>query len=384
VLVNLGANLPGFSYRQFASPSGGDLRFTDAGGLMPLLFEIDEWNTNGTSRVWVRVPRLAGTNDFIRAVWGNPLAARLPPSSTNGIVWSFDHFVVYHLKESGFPYADSAFRYPALAGIAPASTPGLVGRGCLFDGSSQYLNAGVINLGDSFTLSAWVNLDPTANDIRTIWANKAGGYDAAGLALFANSYQTSDRKLLLETGNATAGANASTAAGCVSAGQWHQITAVVDRAGSAARLYLDGTDLTQTATIRADFNNEAAVNLARFTSGNFYWKGMIDEARIESVARSSNWVWATWMTVASNTALASYSSVIRQPLVLSIAGTGAETLVCWPASGVGAGLYTGTNLAPPITWTAVTNHPVLMNTQWQNTLPTDSSQARFYQLQAQP
>jgi hypothetical protein len=384
VLVKLGTNLPGFSYRQFASPYGGDLRFTDAGGLMPLPFEIDEWNTNGISSVWVRVPQLAGTNDFIRADWGNPLAARLPPSSTNGTVWSFDHLLVYHLKESGFPYADSALRYPALAGIAPTSTPGLVGRGCLFDGSSQYLNSGVINLGDSFTLSAWVNLDPTIRDIRTIWANKAGGYNTAGLALYADTYQTSDHKLIIETGDGISGANASTAADCVSAGQWHQITAVVDRPGGAARLYVDGNDLTQTATISADLDNQAALNLARFTSGNFYWKGMIDEARIESVARSSNWIWATWMTVASNSALASYEGVIRQPLALSIAGTGAEKLFCWPASGVGATLYTGTNLALPITWTAVTNQPVLVNTQWQTTLPTDSSQTRFYQLHAQP
>ena len=384
VLVNLGANLPGFSYRQFASPSGGDLRFTDAGGLMPLLFEIDEWNTNGTSSVWVRVPRLAGTNDFIWADWGNPLAARLPPSSTNGAVWSLDHFLVYHMKERGFPYADSALRYPALAGIAPASTPGLVGRGCLFNGSSQYLNAGVINLGDSFTLSAWVNLDSTSKDIQTIWANKAGGYNSAGLALYADTYQTSDHKLLLETGNGSSGATATTAVGRVSPGQWQQITAVVDRPGGAARLYVDGNDFTQTATIRADLANQAAMNLARFTGGNFYWKGMIDEARIESVARSSNWVWATWMTVASNTVLASYSSVLRQPLALSIAGTGATKLLCWPASGVGAGLYAATNLAPPITWTAVTNQPVLVNTQWQNTLPADASQTRFYRLQAEP
>jgi len=71
-------------------------------------------------------------------------------------------------------------------------------------------------------------------------------------------------------------------------------------------------DCTLMATISHDrdyqrrLDNQAALNLARFTSGNFYWKGMIDEARIESVARSSNWVWATWMTVASNSALASY------------------------------------------------------------------------------
>ena len=102
VLVTLGASLPGFSYRQFASPSGGDLRFADAGGLTALPFETDEWNTNSVSSVWVRVPQLSSTNDFIWAYWGNPMATGPPASSTNGSVWSSDHLLVYHLKENGF------------------------------------------------------------------------------------------------------------------------------------------------------------------------------------------------------------------------------------------------------------------------------------------
>ncbi|HXU78343.1 MAG TPA: hypothetical protein VN794_17345, partial [Methylomirabilota bacterium] len=40
-LINLGTNLPGFSYQQFASPTGSDLRITDSGGLVPILHEID-------------------------------------------------------------------------------------------------------------------------------------------------------------------------------------------------------------------------------------------------------------------------------------------------------------------------------------------------------
>ena len=383
VLVNLSTSLPGFSYRQFASPAGGDLRFTDAEGLTPLPFEIDEWNTNGTSSAWVRVPMLGSTNDFIQAYWGNPLAAGLPPSSSDGSVWSSDHLLVYHLEESGFSYADSALRYPALSGVAPVSTSGLIGRGSRFDGSSQYLNFGVISFGNSFTLSAWVNLDPTATDIRTIWANKTGGYNTAGFALYVDTYQTSDRKLVLETGDGVSGATSSTDIGAVSAGQWHQVTAVVDRTGGKARLYVDGRERTQITNIRTDFASQNAVNLGRFTSGDFYWKGKMDEVRIESVVRSTNWAWASWMTVASNSALASYSSVVQQPLALSVAGIGKEGLVYWPAHGVGAALRSATNLATPITWTPVTNQPVLVSNQWQITLPTDSSEARFYQLQTQ-
>lgn len=54
VLVNLSPALAGFSYQQFASPAGGDLRFTDAGGLLPIPFEIDEWNPGSASRAGTR------------------------------------------------------------------------------------------------------------------------------------------------------------------------------------------------------------------------------------------------------------------------------------------------------------------------------------------
>src|SRR4051812_32544282 len=67
-----------------------DLRFTDATGSHLVGHEIDEWNTNGISSIWVQVPLLAGTNDSIWAYWGNPAGTNLPASSTNGSVWSQD------------------------------------------------------------------------------------------------------------------------------------------------------------------------------------------------------------------------------------------------------------------------------------------------------
>src|SRR6267142_1645023 len=130
VLINLGANLTGFSYRQFASPSGGDLRFTDSDGTTVIPHEIDEWDTNGASTVWVRVPQLTGSPDYIWGYWGNPLATNPPVSSTNGSVWAPGHVLVWHLKESGFPFADSTQQHPALGGTPPSSTSGEIGRGC--------------------------------------------------------------------------------------------------------------------------------------------------------------------------------------------------------------------------------------------------------------
>jgi hypothetical protein len=383
MLVNLSTNLPGFSYAQFASPIGGDLRFTDASGLEPIPHEIDEWNTNGTSIVWVNVPVLSGANDFIWAYWGNPNATNPPAWTTNGAVWP-NHDLVWHLKETTLPFADSAEQHPALSGNAPASTTGQIGHGSQFNGTSQYLNANPVNLGPSFTLSAWVKVDPSANSIQTIWANKPGGWNSAGFALYVNSYNTSDQRVILETGDGVNGINASTVPNVVTPGQWHRVTAVVNETGGTARLYVDGTDYTQASNIDTAFPNQTGINLGRFTNSSLFFKGALDEVRIEAGQRSSNSVWAAWMNVVSNTSLANYTSVTRSAPALSIGGSSdGGTVLTWPASGVGFSLFTATNLTPPIIWTLATNQPVLSNSQWQITLPQDGDVSRYYRLQSQ-
>ena len=377
LLVNLSTNLPGFSYRQFASPAGGDLRFSDAGGLLLIPHEIDEWNTNGTSLVWVSVPLLSSSNDFIWAYWGNPAAANPPAYTTNGAAWANDE-VVWHLKESGFPYADSTQQHPALSGTAPVLTGAAIGHGGLFNGSSQFLNAGPVNVGPAFTLSAWIKLDPAESNIQTVWANKPGGWNSAGFGLYANTYNTTDGKLLLETGDGTTGLTASTLTNRVTAGQWHHVTAAVNEAAGVARLYVDGTDCTQSAAIATDFPNQTSVNLGCLTNAVYYFKGVLDEARIESGVCSSNWIWASYMTVASNSTLQNYSSVTQQPPALTIGlGAGNGTILNWPGCGVGFILCTATNLAPPVAWTRATNQPYMTNNQWQTGLPAGNGTAYF-------
>jgi hypothetical protein len=126
-------------------------------------------------------------------------------------------------------FADSARQHPASSGVAPVSTVGRIGRAGLFNGISQYLDAGTVNLGDAFTLSAWVKIQSGATDIQTIWANQQGGYGSPGFALFVNTYLTSDQKVDFGSGNGTSGYEATTPGGAVSFGQWHLLTASVNR-----------------------------------------------------------------------------------------------------------------------------------------------------------
>ena len=57
----------GFDYSDFLSPPYGDLRFAADDMQTQLDFEVESWNTDGLSHVWVKTPVLAGTNTRIWA-----------------------------------------------------------------------------------------------------------------------------------------------------------------------------------------------------------------------------------------------------------------------------------------------------------------------------
>jgi hypothetical protein len=248
----------------------------------------------------------------------------------------------------------------------------------LFNGVSQYLDAGTVNLGDAFTLSAWVNIKSGAADIQTIWANQKGGYGSAGFAFFVNTYQTSDRKVDFASGDGTSGNEATTPSGVVSFGQWHLLAASVNRTNGSVEFFVDGVDLGPGAVVN-DFANDTDLNLGRFTNGFFYFNGAIDEARIQTGTVSPDWVWASWMTAASNTFFATYSTVNPRP-TLSVAAAESGPLLTWPASAGVFTLHVATHLAPPIDWSPAAESAVLVEGQWRASL-SPAGGSRFYRLQ---
>src|SRR5205085_3872791 len=138
--------------------------------------------------VWVQVPSLSSSNDYVWAYWGNATATTPPAYATNGSVWipqAFENLpsydIVYHLKESGFPFADSTLQHTSTNGAAPSATNGIVGQAGTFN--SSFLDAGIVNLGDAFTLSAWGNIDPSVHDIQAIWVNQTGGFGHDGFSM---------------------------------------------------------------------------------------------------------------------------------------------------------------------------------------------------------
>jgi hypothetical protein len=339
VLVRLSTNVPGFSYAQFASPIGADLTFTYLTNLIALPYEIEQWNPVGESIVWVQVPSISSTNDYIMAYWGNPAQTNAADSNTNGAVWKLplsaksDFDLVWHLNQTNFPFADSTLQDPATSGIVGSSVAGFAGAGLGFDGITNYLDAGPLNLTNSFTLSAWINISPSVPNIQTIWASKPGGGTENGFAMNVNNYNTTDGALRFITGNGSSSAATTSPAGSVTFGQWHLVTVAVDTTANTDRLYVDGNDVTLgNNAILANSSKTNDVFLGVALDHFFSFVGAMDEARIASVLRSPDWIWASWATVATNASFAAYSPVISTvagPVFLNFNVSGANMMLSW-------------------------------------------------------
>jgi hypothetical protein len=371
------STVEGLNYSQFA-PNGSDLRFTDATGTNLLPYEIDEWDDSGTSSAWVLIPLLNGTN--IWAYWGDSADTNVAAGSTN--VWlDAGYQIVYHLKESGFPYADSTGQYPATNGVAPTVTTGVIGHAQLFNGSSDFITPGAVTLSNQFTTYAWFYVEPTAANIQTIWCNAKGGYGNNGFSLFVNSYNTEDGDIHYDSGNdAGSGADPNTGAGTVSVGQWHFITATWDVLNSVGNVYLDGKFVQQGGVVSSlGLTNQ--LNLGAFLDPVFYFTGPLDEARVQYGIATTNWVVATYQNMADPSAFVSFSSVNLQP-PLSITSLSNMYVLSWPTNDGTFTLESTTNLTPPAVWAPVSGSPVITNGLYEQ-IVQPVNRNTFYRLQGQ-
>ena len=60
------------------------------------------------------------------------------------------------------------------------------------------------------------------------------------------------------------------------------------------------------------------------------FRSIMDEARIQSGLESSNWVWASYMTVAANASFQTYSAVVPPAATLNIQYSSGNLILTWP------------------------------------------------------
>ncbi len=317
VLVKLSASaLDGFSYADFKKPNGGDLRFSDeAGNILPS--EVDCWDTNGISCVWVKVPTL-NANTKIRGYYGWAPA----PDVDATAVWDSGYVAVWHLgaEETSTTQIDSTENALVLTATRPDSTlsvtggvSGVVGTAAQFNLHPQH--KGCYTLDDSqnklagfsaFTIEVWSwqnDHDPDAATGVYYLRNYGSPLEAYrfqelagngksvfyayndGMSSAAQTYANDDKE---KPARAT----------------WNHQVFAIDSGNDTRRVFLNGEKLKGTTGSTGTLNSPGGT----FTLGNSgMWDGAafpgkLDEVRISKVARSDDWVKATYDTIAGDLA----------------------------------------------------------------------------------
>jgi len=285
VLVRLGTGIPGFSYAGFAAASGADLRFSNAGATQRLYHEIEAWDTNGESSVWVRMPELAGTGTAVVAYWGNANAA-MPPYCTNGAVWSENFKAVWHLNGD---FLEASGNGPDAADQGTAPGDGVVAGARAFDGTAAYVEPGLSTTWyaqnmQSLTISAWAR--PGANHDGTVLGSSSTSGD---LAIGCISGRFPDWAFAVTSVVKRIPLTVS---------QWQYLAMVLD-AGQARAGYND--DAPMTIGAYGEFTPDVAPLLGCLAveggSPTTFFNGRIDEVRIATTARSADWIRTEYRTV---------------------------------------------------------------------------------------
>jgi hypothetical protein len=297
VLVRLtGSN---FTFAQ-AKQDGADLRFTKSDGT-PLPYEIERWNAAaGVAEVWVKTDTVYGNSNsqYIVMFWG--ASAGVVVSASNGTaVFDTAHGfqAVWHLGQgTGATVLDAtANHYDGTpSGTAPMAVGGAIGSAQQFDGTANSIEitgsaTGKLDFPQNggYTLSGWIYVDTLDTNERFILGKGHEQY------LIQSSLVPQDEKWEF--------AEYQTAAWQVSravptAGQWKFLAGV--RNGFSQYFYVDGSLVDSTIFLYPQ------AGVARYTANNFfigktppfpaehpnYFKGIIDEARAQSVACSRDWI----------------------------------------------------------------------------------------------
>lgn len=309
LLVILSAS-NGVDYSQFTSPTGADLRFTESSDLTVLNHEIEQWNTNGNSFVWVQIPEFS-SDTALWAYWGNPAATNPPSHATKDATWSADFSGVWHLNETNGWHADATAysnNGQPLNGINQDAI-GVIDGANAFDGADDSVSihdSSSLKIDNAITISAWIRSDAWTGE--HVIVRKDDDYRLYDRDLGDGGPYAMTLKLKgLSTEEVCYGIENYTT------GQWYYIAGTYDSSltGNNLSLYTDGERVAGTnSSGQIDMTTDHVIIGAKLGT-SYFFDGLIDEVRISRTCRSSNWIWACWMNQKPGSDLTSLGPVIE-------------------------------------------------------------------------
>lgn len=181
----------------------------------------------------------------------------------------FDPNNVSSYSGSG-PTVSNIGSYGALNGTINGSLPYRRGTGIetnIFNFGSGHITFGQVDFGDNFTISAWIYPSARAS-INAILTNGSANVNTAGFKFGWNTWNTSDRRLMFENGDGTAGnwQVPTSVNDTVTMGTWQYVTVIFDRTNRISVFLVNGIPVNVESISTA---TNVSVNRPNFNIGAY-------------------------------------------------------------------------------------------------------------------
>jgi MSHA biogenesis protein MshQ len=286
-----------------AQANGGDILFTDSGGLSKLDHEIETYDGgNHVLYAWVRVPFLSSTNiTVVYMYYGNASAANQQNPTD---VWDNHYQGVWHLKET--PTIDN-FAYDSTANTNDghfeggmdefAQIPGKIGGSLEFDGSDDLIrvpdDATLDTTQDEGTFELWINWADSADGNVQIVMTSSNRFEPSNQDGYEWASEGNGDHFFYpwvgDNDNYNLGPNP------FSNGLWHHLAVTLNRATREVIIYVDGVPMTFTEEeVPGEWDQPASPD-DWLWGGNpdrsaRYFLGKFDEIRVSDQVRSPEWI----------------------------------------------------------------------------------------------
>lgn len=289
VLVRLHEGIEGFGYNTFTDPlSGADLHFLADDLVTRLPHEIEVWNPQGVSTVWIRVPTMPPQGKTIIAQWGDGPSSGADASA----VWSNRYRMVYHFGDTGDVVRDSGpfgFNGAVVNPVGAAALPGPTGFAYNFVGDYIDTGANAADLGidgaTPRTISFWIQhrgVDAGAafsvgqSAGNQLWTLRPRGKNQ----LMNDLWRVDFSGRHVEFSHTTADT-------------WVHFAVIYD--GTESRVYANGARV-EASRLTMALATAASGNLRLGSIADSLLDGLLASLRVADVARSADWISAEYAT----------------------------------------------------------------------------------------
>jgi hypothetical protein len=312
-----------------AGVAGADVRFVDASG-NPLTRDTESWDTQGAAIVWLKLPTLAIDSAAPVYMYYGAANGTPPPAGDRQAVWPAPYAAVWHFAGKA---DDATMNHFDGATVQATFDAGKLGQAAKFNGAahdhiglprgiaiisgaqavteSAWIKTGAIDKGSFGAVLAIGTADKTGDLGRTqlyVWGSSAS-YPFGGQPLHNALYGE------INPDEVSSGWDfVASPVDTIHPGQWHYITVVFDAKGKSTSVYVDGAMVagpletpghgggasragTWTHTAFPTTPTDRVVIGALEDVSHGYFDGLIDELRVETVARSAPWIAAQAIAV---------------------------------------------------------------------------------------